>query len=187
MNEVTDNTTVNEALIEQNAAQAQEICALKHTLELTQQAERMNYDLHNTALSKLIALDKAHDELKEYVNELRDVVFHTMCELTEGDYGDDDGAMEVLRGLRKTHAKTPAQSLAAHDAAIVDKLHIEQAQIEGEVIDRCVISVNEGIMVTKEIVMAREYGDLASTTIALTGRRIKSAIRNMPRKYSEPD
>ena len=54
----------------ENAAQAQEIDELKHALELAQQAERMNYDPPNAALSKLIELDKEHDELKARLEEL---------------------------------------------------------------------------------------------------------------------
>ena len=118
------------------------------------------------------------DELKAHVNELRDASNSVLDDygnaIDQLEHPDEaDESRELFNDLADALHKTQAQSLGAHDAAI-----------EEEVIDRCVISVNEGIMVTNEIVMAREYGDLASTTIALTDRRIKSSIRNMPRKYN---
>ncbi len=80
------------------------------------------------------------DELKAHVERLLEAV-----EIAS-DYLPKHWDMQSvpLNKIDTALAKTPAQSLAAHDAAIVDKLHIEQAQIEEE------------------------------------------AIRNMPRKYSEP-
>ncbi len=106
----------------ENTAQAQEIDELKRTLELTQQAERMNYDLHNIALSKLIALDKAHDELKAHVNELREAL--GLIVRIKADAGTYVSTAQLAL------INTRSQSLSTHDAAI-----------EEEVIDRCVDEV----------------------------------------------
>ena len=118
------DTMLVKQLRTENAAQAQEIDELKRALELTQQAERMNYDLHNIALSKLIELDKEHDELKARVNELRDALGLIVRIKAEA------GAYVATAQLALIN--TPAQSLAAHDAAI-----------EEEVIERCIDWVYE--------------------------------------------
>lgn len=76
-------------------------------------------------MNKYEQLQKENDELKAYIELLREVIFHAACDLAESDIEDDDGLKELHDSLVSASKIIPSQSLN----------HIK-AQVEEETIDK---------------------------------------------------